>query len=89
MRRRIVAFIVFFSAFAGVASAGCEYCGNRLICEGDTIAKLLEFCGQPSYTHKVKVKKRAVEQWFYKNPYGALSAVRTYTIDSGKINKIE
>lgn len=99
----IIAFAVFFGLFTGVASAACEYCGDRLICEGDGIAKLLELCGQPLSTQKVEVKKSkktpkksrretiqtVEEKWLYQNPYGALNAIRTYTIKSGKIVKIE
>ena len=89
MGKYVLALVVLFGMFVGMASAACEYCDNRLICEGDKIAKLLELCGQPLYTKKARVKKRGVEQWFYQNPYGALNAIRTYTIESGKIIKIE
>lgn len=65
---------------------------------GDGIAKLLERCGQPLYTQTVGVDivkrrgfegKRLVEKWFYENPYGSINKIRTYTIVSGIIVKIE
>jgi hypothetical protein len=84
--------------FVGIAHASCQYCGSRLICEGDSIAKLIERCGQPLYTQTVGVETlkkdgreitRVVEKWFYENPYGAINKIRTYTIVSGVIVNIE
>ncbi len=97
MRRSIIVLFIY-CIFASITSAACQYCGNRLICEGDGIAKLLERCGQPLYTQTVGVDiakrrgfegKRLVEKWFAENPYGSINKIRTYTIVSGIIIKIE
>ncbi|RMF94111.1 MAG: DUF2845 domain-containing protein [Nitrospinota bacterium] len=98
MKTALVILVLASLLLASTAWATCQYCGSRLICEGDSIATLLERCGAPLMTREVGLETReylghkttqVVEQWFYQNPYGSIKAFRTYTIVGGKIVRIE
>lgn len=59
-------------------------CSTELITEGDTVLKLLEFCGEPSLR---QVDPFGDNTWIYN--FGPTEFVKIVTIREGRIDDIE
>jgi hypothetical protein len=73
---------------AGAAAADSFRCGNRLITDGDSAAKVLALCGEPSEVTTTSILRRPVV-WRYGRPWYASDdlvpvAVEFWTYNLGR-----
>jgi len=62
-------YIMMIVVLIGVSLTSKSYalrCGNAFIREGDSILKVLEYCGQALYTDYVVYNGRVVKMYIYK-----------------------
>ena len=66
MRNLYIAIIVVLISFGVMNQAHALRCGTKLINKGDSILKVLEYCGQPVYSDYVVYRQRLTRLYIYK-----------------------
>lgn len=66
MRNMYIAVIVILIAVVLSSPAHAMRCGTKLINKGDSILKVLEYCGQPIYSDYVIYGQRLTRLYIYK-----------------------
>jgi hypothetical protein len=67
LRIAIVAAVIALAALVRVPRAHALHCGTHLVTEGDTVAQLLEACGEPARRERGfrRTRAPAIETWTY------------------------
>jgi hypothetical protein len=68
IRPALAVSLVALSLAAVPASADAFRCGTRLVTDGDSSAKVVALCGEPTETRRSSILRRPVV-WIYGRPY--------------------
>jgi len=66
MKNLYIAIIIVLVSLSFVKDSYALRCGNKLINKGDSILKVLEYCGEPLYSDFAIVRDRLVRLYIYK-----------------------
>lgn len=68
VRTTLIAGLAMLTLAAGAAHADALRCGTRLVTDGDSAAKVVALCGEPTEVRRSSILRRPV-MWLYGRPY--------------------
>ena len=85
----ILALVLFFVSVNSVLASDTFRCGSELVMRGDTTAKTMASCGEPSYTELLNpaFKDSRLENWFYNCGSGGFLYVLRFV--EGRLQDVE